>query len=158
MIQHTCGQCGLHSEPINNNAQCGIFGHTVHLDGNACSEFNPNPYSCDLCHRIIIKGEIIEVAADGSVAHIVCEECSSKSGTCYRCASGKTCSFNDDPSPLPKMVKKQIRQRNMTAVVDVPNPERTRFTCEKGCPCFNPEFGCLKQSTQMCGNYKEESL
>ena len=158
MIQHTCGQCGLHSEPKDNHAQCGVFRHDVCLDDNACAQFNSNPYACDICHCIIIKGEIIELAADGSVAHIVCESCSSKSGTCYRCANGKTCSFKDDPSPLPLMIKKRIRVGQSITVVDCPNPERTALTCEKGCSCFNPEFGCFKQSTQTCSNYREENL
>ena len=153
MIQHTCGQCGLHSEPKDNHAQCGVFRHDVCLDDNACAQFNSNPYACDICHCIIIKGEIIELAEDGTVKHIVCESCSSKSGTCILCAHGDECSFKTDPSPLPHTIKKKVRVGQGMAVVDCPNPERIEMTCQKLCHCFDPEFGCNKQNNQTCGHF-----
>ena len=55
------------------------------------------------------------------------------------------CSFENDPSPLPKIVQKQVRQGNMTAITQVRNPERIEITCKKDCPCYDPEFECLRQ-------------
>jgi hypothetical protein len=48
---------------------------------------------------------------------------------------------------------KEIRQGNMIAQQQVQNPERIRQTCQKGCKCWDEEFGCLK-SNGCCGNWK----
>ena len=157
-MQKTCAQCAFHIKTPSDNydGKCGIFGHAIHLAGNACSKFNDNPYTCDLCHRVIVENPIIDIDNEtGKVKRILCAECNSKFGTCLTCENTKNCKFEEDPSPIPKMVQKQIRQGNMVSVMNVPNIERIRETCQKGCLCFQQENGCNRQNNQTCINYKE---
>ena len=158
MQEHKCRECGFKTNPQDADAVCGIFGHVIHLDGNACQTFNGNPYKCDICGRIIVESEIIVTNDDGSVKNIICESCSSKSGTCILCVHGDECSFKTDPSPLPHIIKKRIRAGQGIAVVDCPNPERIEVTCQKLCYCFDPEFGCNKQNNQTCGHFSERDF
>ena len=82
---------------------------------------------------------------DGDVWHILCPNCASQLNSCSFCKKVNTCLFETDPSPLPKMIQKQIRQGPMISVTTEKNPERIRQTCEKGCDCFDPNFDCLRQ-------------
>lgn len=84
----------------------------------------------------------------------ICNNCYAYLYTCALCTQGHECSFENDPSPLPKQVQKVIRQGNMTMQTVIQNPERVDITCRKLCSCFSEEFGCLK-ANGVCGNYKE---
>jgi hypothetical protein len=33
----------------------------------------------------------------------------------------------------------------VTTVTTVMNPSRIEITCAKGCPCYDPEIGCMRQ-------------
>ena len=82
---------------------------------------------------------------DGDIWHILCPNCASQLNSCSFCKKVNTCLFETDPSPLPKMIQKQIRQGPMISVTTEKNPERIRQTCEKGCDCFDPNFDCMRQ-------------
>ena len=82
---------------------------------------------------------------DGDIWHILCPNCASQLNSCSFCKKVNICLFETDPSPLPKMIQKQIRQGPMISVTTEKNPERIRQTCEKGCDCFNPNFDCMRQ-------------
>ena len=88
-----------------------------------------------------------------TVDAVICPNCNKLLGTCRTCQNGNLCTFETDPSPLPKIVQKQIRQGNMTAVTQVMNPERVAITCQKGCPCYSPDFSCSKQNRGACQQY-----
>ena len=105
---------------------------------------------CETCSR---QTQQQVLAPDGDSWHILCPNCASQLNSCGFCKNGGKCDFETNPSSLPKFVQKQIRQGNMIAVTDIPNPERIRQTCQKGCPCFDPEFGCLKQNN-TCGKWR----
>lgn len=98
---------------------------------------------CDICGRpgaAIIDGE-----------HVICETCFAHMNTCALCDAARTCDFQTNPSPIPKTIRKEIRQGNMVAVTDIQNPERVEITCKKNCGCFSAKLGCLRQFN-TCGN------
>ena len=84
----------------------------------------------------------------------MCIKCLEIAGTCNLCESGSLCDFETNPSPLPKQVQKTIRHENMIIQTVINNPDRIRECCQAGCPCFDPEFFCLKQ-IGTCARYKE---
>ena len=97
---------------------------------------------CETCGR---PTEQQVLCPDGDNWHILCPNCASQLNTCAFCKKVNVCTFETDPSPLPKMVQKQIRQGPMISVTTEMNPERIRQTCEKGCDCFDANFGCMRQ-------------
>ena len=97
---------------------------------------------CETCGRLT---EQQVLCPDGDNWHILCPQCASLLNTCNFCKQAQQCLFETDPSPLPKMIKKQFRQGNMITVTEIINPERVRQTCEKGCACFDANFGCMRQ-------------
>ena len=97
---------------------------------------------CETCGR---PTEQQVLCPDGDNWHILCPNCASQLNSCAFCKKVNVCTFETDPSPLPKMVQKQIRQGPMISVTTEMNPERIRQTCEKGCDCFDANFGCMRQ-------------
>ena len=97
---------------------------------------------CETCGR---PTELQVLCPDGDKWHILCPSCASQLNSCAFCKKVNTCTFETDPSPLPKMIQKQIRQGPMISVTTEMNPERIRQTCEKGCDCFDANFGCMRQ-------------
>ena len=97
---------------------------------------------CETCGR---PTEQQVLCPDGNNWHILCPNCASQLNTCAFCKKVNVCTFETDPSPLPKMVQKQIRQGPMITVTEIMNPERIRQTCEKDCDCFDANFGCMRQ-------------
>ncbi len=97
---------------------------------------------CETCGR---PTEQQVLCPDGDNWHILCPACAAQLNTCAFCKKVRICSFETDPSPLPKMIQQQFRQGPMITVTEVMNPERIRQTCEKGCDCFSAEFGCMRQ-------------
>ena len=83
---------------------------------------------------------------------LICEDCLNATGTCRMCEFAKTCDFETNPSPLPKVVQKVIQQGNMQMATQVRNPERKKSTCEAGCKCYDEEYGCSRQNS-LCINY-----
>lgn len=130
---NTCGFSGLNAPQV-----CALSGLKIDAD-DYCSKHRRNLIKCSICGQIIVSDGIIDNG------HLICKVCFSNSNSCIICRFGNTCSFQTDPSPLPKMINKEVRQGNMIAVTQVMNPERIHITCEKGCKCFDKENGCLKQ-------------
>lgn len=143
-----CGDCVLMQ---HNGGICPIFRQTFPHDQQGCpmhaSELNP----CELCGNHISHGGILETVGD--TIHIYCESCQQKMGSCLTCQLNAYCAFLEDPSPIPKTIRKQVRQGNMITVTEVMNPERVEKTCKNGCSCFDSEFGCFRQNN-CCGNWK----
>ena len=94
------------------------------------------------------------VNEDGS---IMCANCFNATKTCAMCVHGNSCEFETNPDPTPKQVQQTIRQGNMTLQAIVKNPSRIETFCAGGCPCFNPEFGCLKENG-TCEKYTERNI
>ena len=144
-----CGQCALRTQ---DGGHCGITGMAIDPAVDYCSKGVISPHQCELCGRFIIGSSFLEEV--NGIWHEFCGGCQQKMGTCHMCDHARQCRFEQDPSPIPKMVQKQIRQGNMVAMTTVPNPERIAALCV-GCHCYDKESWCWRQAEgQTCGNYK----
>lgn len=146
----TCGDCALWQ---HNGGTCPYFNEAFPATTLCCPKITSSVTSCDICGMLTIPRASFMDMTDPDHPHTVCANCQQHFGKCPTCQHSQTCSFETDPSSLPKMVQKQTRQGNMVQIMTVPNPERIRQTCQKGCPCFSEEFGCLRQNNS-CGNHK----
>ena len=142
-LKGTCSSCRLAG--LKAPQVCGLSGRRITADGY-CDGHRRSVSVCSICGNIILSNGIID---DN---HLICWNCFSNLNSCGVCKNVNICTFETDPSPLPRAIQKQIRQGNMTAVTQVMNPERVRITCEKGCKCFSKEKGCLKQNNAACSN------
>ena len=102
---------------------------------------------CDYC------GNPASTVVD-SEGNCSCVACYQKFYTCAMCENGHSCPFETDPSPIPKVVMRQVRQGNMVMQTQVKNPERVKMFCFP-CPCFDQDdlFCCAEE--HWCHNYKE---
>jgi hypothetical protein len=112
---------------------------------------------CDKCGRELPSNQLILTEQDGKWFGI-CPPCQSVMGMCPTCDKKRVCSFEDATINIPPTVVQEFRQGNTIIRQQVKNPDRIRETCQKGCDCFSEEFGCLRQISQTCGNYKEERI
>ncbi len=113
--------------------------------------------TCQICGRSILEKEaIIEVNEDD--VKLICFNCSSLNGTCYRCRYALKCEFDDAIDTLPHFVCAQNNKGHVIITSDIPNPERIEKYC-KVCRCWDDEYGCFKQgnrnSIPTCRNYIE---
>ena len=139
-----CKTCAYH---IPNPPSCAIFNRPVDPDKSYCDKHNTNPVVCEICRKFIVDYVIFLPTGQP-----VCANCLTALGTCAGCVNGSTCSFETDPSPLPKVIVQDIRQGNMIMKTQIRNPSRIEITCKKNCPCFvNNE--CMKQKN-LCENHK----
>ena len=99
----TCGQCALMQ---HNGGVCPIFNETFPADQGGCPKGTTTLHTCDVCGRL--TPQIVIDVSDGGY-HLWCPECNQYSGTCRTCLKGKECLFETDPSPIPKVVQKEIR-------------------------------------------------
>ena len=139
-----CNTCGLR-DPSQNI--CLLHKHQVDPNEDFCSKHR-QVYRCEHCGSITLS-PIIEV--DNDTIHLWCMNCSQERNTCSFCVHNNICSFENDPSPLPKVVMKTMNQGNMYVQTQVRNPERIRETCQKNCECFDAENGCLRQNNYCTG-------
>jgi hypothetical protein len=145
-----CGQCALLQ---HNGGICPIFNEKREPDDQGCPKFTSVLIPCSVCGRgVLPQTALIDLTLPGQ-PHWLCPNCQKQSGHCATCKYGNQCSFETDPSSLPKMIQQETRQGNMISVMTVKNPSRIEITCKKGCPCFDAENGCLKQNG-CCGKYK----
>ena len=147
--KNKCGDCALYASGL-----CRMTGLTVNAETDYCSKCVFSLQTCDLCGQETLN-VIYDITNPDKILK-VCQSCSEKSGTCATCKHGAHCAFNEDPSPLPKMVQKQSRQGNMISVMTVPNPERMRETCLKNCDCGSEEFGCMRKNVGCCDGKWEQ--
>ena len=147
MIERTCGRCAYMQ---HNSGVCPLFNQSFSPEEPGCPKFTSTVHSCEVCGSLTDL-PIISIDKDHS-NHAWCENCDRLKYSCAICVEGNTCSFKNDPSPIPLTIQKEVRQGNMIMVTDAPNPERIRQTCMKGCPCFDKENGCLKQFN-TCENW-----
>ena len=142
-----CETCGILNPRL---LKCQLFGHQVNPNADFCSKHTTKLMTCEVCGGSMPRANAIIEVRNGESIRILCERCSSAMGTCQMCKHGSQCSFETDPSPLPKVVEKVFRQGQVTTVMQIRNPERIEITCKKNCPCYDPENECLKQFN-TCG-------
>lgn len=144
----TCGNCALKQ---HQGGICPVFNTERAPTDTACPHHTSVLQFCEICGQIVLPNNIVYDMTNGT--HIHCLDCQMKTNTCATCSKENTCSFQTDPSPIPQLITKQIRQGNMITVTQVPNPERIAITCQKNCSCYDPENGCNKQ-LGLCNNWK----
>jgi hypothetical protein len=149
---HVCGECVLRT----NETQCNIFKRNINLSDRACPGFvgRDEVVTCAWCGTTFPTKQLTILISEGNQNQIICSNCASHTGTCATCLHGRECAFENDPSPLPKIVQKVVQQGPMKTVTQVKNPDRIAITCAKGCPCYDAENGCLPElDGHTCGNY-----
>lgn len=146
MIKY-CKSCALANLKL---LKCRRFGHNIHPDEDFCSKHCNEIPVCAICGQEMLKENSILDFKNGDHVRVICQKCNELLNTCTLCQHGQKCAFDDDPSPIPKLIQKQVRQGPMISVTQVMNPERVAITCTKGCICYDPENGCLRQYN-TCG-------
>lgn len=149
MITNTCGQCALAQ---HNGGICPVFNRAPATDDTGCPMFTLELVNCSICGALINPNYAILELDDNNKVSFTCGNCQKQWGTCATCIHSSTCAFETDPSPIPKMIQQEFRQGNMRTIQTVANPSRIDITCKNGCPCFDPELGCLKQNN-LCNNW-----
>lgn len=151
MLNHrTCGDCALMQ---HGGGVCPVFKAARATTDPGCLYHTTELHLCALCGNHMPKeDQLIDVTNPENII-VYCRGCKQHINHCPTCVNSKECRFETDPSPLPKIIQKEIRQGNMVQIMTVKNPSRIDITCKKGCPCFSEEFGCLRQFNS-CGNYK----
>lgn len=149
MAFNLCKDCRLANL---KDLQCMLTRLPIGLKDKACANFTKELFLCEICNQQMAKpGIMVETEQDFMM---LCSNCSQKVGFCYTCECEHLCPFEQDPSTIPKMIQKQVRQGNMQMITQVPNPERIKITCETDCKCYDKEIGCLKKKSQCCWNWK----
>ena len=107
---------------------------------------------CVLCGQAYPPTTMVLDLTDGEPLFI-CPDCYQFMTTCRTCETAQYCTFETDPSPIPKFIQRQYRQGPMTSVIQEKNPERIAITCQKDCECFSEEKGCLREKVGWCNKY-----
>lgn len=150
-----CGECALQKI----NGVCPIFRREMPEDEAGCPMYTYDITECDICGDHIVKNAVIEEDEQG--LHLMCHHCAN-APMCATCVERMTCAFEQDRNCKipPIVVVKEHPQPNMTIQKQIPNPERIKETCAKGCHCYY-EAGladgthCIKQLPNSgCANYK----
>lgn len=155
-----CKTCGLR-DPTQN--VCLLSERTIDPAADFCSAYTKNPAKCFECGAITLS-PIFEANSKGEI-YTFCGKCAENATTCGGCLNGNECSFETDPSPIPKVVVKTIRQGPMIQQTQVRNPDRIAITCKLNCHCWNGEYcgrldnWCQKYSSRhFVEPYKEDEI
>lgn len=140
MPTKNCKTCALYDP---NTSTCPVLRAPIDPDKDFCSKHLTNLNICEACGRASLKPILVPVGED--TYYSICGECVTQFNTCAFCRESRTCAFETDPSPLPKTVQQKIQNGPMITVTTVKNPSRVEITCAKGCSCYDPEFGCMRQ-------------
>ena len=140
MPTKTCKTCALYDP---NTSTCPVLRAPIDPSKDFCSKHVNKVHVCEACGRASLTPILVPVGKD--TYHFICGECLEQLSTCAFCQESRTCAFETDPSPIPKMVQQQTQNGPMITVTTVKNPSRVEITCAKGCPCYDPENDCMKQ-------------
>ena len=146
-----CQNCAV-SQP-NLKASTGrvcLRYNTEVSDTDFCSKRvkNNNAQTCGLCGKLILgKSFIVD-------SNVICSNCINQLDKCNTCKHRNECSFETDPSSIPKEVQRTVRQGMMTMMTTVKNPERIKITCQNGCPCYQEATGVCGKSSGTCALYQ----
>lgn len=151
MPTKSCLNCGYRTF---NPQQCPLINYQYTEDRNTvCPYWVAELVTCAICGNVIPKKNYtLTQFKDGSWKP-TCDNCLNKSGTCATCSKSSTCDFETNPSPLPKVIQKQIRQGNQILVTTVRNPSRIEITCKKNCDCWDEENQQCSKEYSCCSKY-----
>lgn len=145
-LSPTCNSCAFKTQ---DGFHCSLTAWEIKPFEDSCFCHIRSITECGICHTPIIGTKYIEKINDKF--HILCSKCNAKMNTCELCDKGQECLFITDPSTLPKVVMKTVRQGNMVMQTQIRNPEREQIICPK-CKCWiNDE--CQKECGR-CINFQ----
>ena len=116
-----CENCALYRQNI-----CALNGQQRNKN-DYCSNFKKYLNICDCCGKEHIQSFLCSWDNENYIT--LCGVCFQAASTCDLCVNESTCSFEQDPSPIPKQIMKNIRQGNMMMQASVKNPERVDKFC-----------------------------
>lgn len=100
---------------------------------------------------------IVEYISEAET-RVMCPRCYSLFNSCASCQYGN-CALESYQGPLPIWVMETVRQGNMVAQRQIPNPEVVKLTCMVGCKCYEGDdqgpIACHLRQHQICRNYSE---
>lgn len=141
-----CKSCALANLKL---LKCRRFGHDINPNEDFCSKHCNEIPVCAICGQKMLKESSVLDFKNGEYFRTICQKCNELLSTCTLCRHGQKCAYDDDPSLIPKLIQKQVRQGPMISVTQEINPERVAITCA-GCICYDLEKGCLRQYN-TCG-------
>ena len=100
MYTEDCAHCAL---PTLNGGICPVFRTKPKDKDKSCPMFKFTVENCEVCGQPIITKTIIDITEEGNL-HYLCEECSTKTNTCFTCKMREECEFETNPSTIPKVV------------------------------------------------------
>ena len=104
-------------------------------------------YFCDVCGNPAPAAVI-------SNDRLYCQKCAACFDTCSLCLNSAQCEFENNPSPLPKVIQQTIRQGTMVIQQTVRNPERVKQFCFP-CKCFDQDDLICRRQDNWCREYNE---
>lgn len=142
-----CRNCSI--ADLHRNI-CRLSNLPIDPDNDYCSHGAKTLPTCSICRSPFISGTGL-IIMENDIPHEICGRCAAAKNTCAVCTNGNVCEFNNNPDPMPKMVRRQIQQGNMVMSTEIMNPERIAKFCTT-CKCYSEEYGCAKQNGDGCGN------
>lgn len=140
-----CGNCALYRQN-----KC-ILNNRPRDKEDFCPDFRKYLNICDCCGEEHIQSFLYSWDNENYIK--LCGGCFQAASTCAVCVNRPTCAFEQDPSPIPKQIMKNIRQGNMMIQTTVKNPERIEKFCTN-CQCFNIEENVCNKEFNYCGDQK----
>ena len=147
MENKQCATCAYH----NKNVQGCVRTQTLVQETDSCSYHTKEPAVCGVCGKYIIGASFLESTGNNRYLEL-CAQCVKAINTCAGCKNSTRCAFEEDPSPLPKIVTQSFRQGNTVVQTQVRNPERVRLLCEN-CPCWDINDKACNREFNNCGGY-----
>lgn len=148
-----CKGCGLYE---TSALTCKIFKTRLDPEEPGCPYFTKEILKCDSCGKTILNAREVLLEEFNGKTLCLCEECNAQALTCAFCSSGTLCDFETNPSTLPKVVQKQVRQGYTIVTTQVRNPDRVKETCAKNCKCWDPETQICRKEQHWCNNYDRQ--
>ena len=139
-MPNLCKTCRI-LDPRQN--VCQLYRSIVDPEKDFCSKHQTKLDQCENCQKGILSSTLVEDPL--GTWHTLCPDCAKSLNTCSFCQESVYCAFETNPSPLPKMVQRQIKSGNMIQIATIKNPERIKITCQNGCKCYSAEYDCMRQ-------------
>ena len=148
MGNRACGDCALMQ---HGGGVCPVYKTARAPTDIGCLYHTTELHLCAICGNHMPKdNQLIDMTNPEDIV-IYCRGCKQHINHCPTCANSKECRFETDPSSIPKIIQKEIRQGNMVQIMTVKNPERIKITCPT-CPCYHNGSECCREFN-FCQNY-----
>lgn len=146
----SCKNCGYVS---SDGSGCLLLNIPIY-DKGRCDFFRYNPKRCDVCGALLppYVHSTLEFVDDKYVT--VCDNCEQSMDRCVVCQRAHDgCAFQNlaYSSGIAPFVQKTIHQGNMTAIMQVKNPELMAQACSS-CTCY-ADGECIRENGKGCPSF-----